>query len=126
MPKKELLFSITKKDFIIQHFCSGGKGGQHQNKTETGTRIIHKESGAVGESRSERSQHTNTKLAFEHLVKSSQFRLWHARKVQEVLTGLSIEEQVEKQMNEKNLKFEIKVNGKWIEVFPNDIEVKHV
>ena len=31
MPK-ELLFSLTKKDFEIQTFRSGGKGGQNQNK----------------------------------------------------------------------------------------------
>jgi protein subunit release factor B len=44
--KRELLFSITKEDFEIQTFCSGGKGGQHQNKVETGVRILHKYSKA--------------------------------------------------------------------------------
>jgi len=29
---KEKLFSVTRKDFDIQTFRSGGKGGQHQNK----------------------------------------------------------------------------------------------
>jgi protein subunit release factor B len=37
--KKEKLFSITKKDFKIQTFRSGGKGGQHQNKTNSGVAI---------------------------------------------------------------------------------------
>lgn len=50
---KELLFSLTKKDFRIETFRSGGKGGQHQNKTDSGVRIVHLESGAVGESREE-------------------------------------------------------------------------
>ena len=56
---KELLFTIRKKDFEIQTFRSGGKGGQHQNKTDSGVRIIHKASGAVGESRNDKSQHRN-------------------------------------------------------------------
>ena len=63
--KKELLFSITKKDFEVQTFRSGGKGGQHQNKTDSGVRIIHRASGAVGESRSERSQLVNKRLALK-------------------------------------------------------------
>ena len=57
--KGELLFSITKKDFEIQTFRSGGKGGQHQNKTDSGVRIIHRDSGARAESREERSQARN-------------------------------------------------------------------
>ena len=45
---RELLFSLTKNDFELQFFRAGGKGGQKQNKTSSGCRIIHKESGAVG------------------------------------------------------------------------------
>jgi len=53
MPK-EKLFSITKKDLEIQTFCSGGLGGQHQNKTASGVRIIHRASGAVDRTSDER------------------------------------------------------------------------
>lgn len=65
---KELLFSITKEDLIIQTFRSGGKGGQNQNKRESGVRIIHPESGARGESRNHRTQLANKKEAFRRLV----------------------------------------------------------
>ncbi len=51
---RELMFSITKDDLDVQTFRAGGKGGQNQNKRETGVRIVHRPSGAVGESRSER------------------------------------------------------------------------
>ena len=32
--KWEPLFTLTKKDFEMQTFRSGGKGGQHQNKVD--------------------------------------------------------------------------------------------
>jgi len=32
--EKHLLFSLTRKDFEFQTFCTGGKGGQHRKVTE--------------------------------------------------------------------------------------------
>lgn len=123
MPR-ELLFSVTKDDFEIQTFCSGGPGGQHQNKTESGVRIVHRESGAVGESRSERSQKTNKKLAFERLVKSGKFQLWMKRKSYEIISGKTIEQRVEEAVQKRNLKFEIKDDASrtWIEVDGDSLE----
>ena len=45
--KTEVL--IRPQDVEIQSFKSGGPGGQHQNKTESGVRIIHKPTGLVVE-----------------------------------------------------------------------------
>jgi len=64
-----LLFSARRKDFRIDTFKSGGKGGQHQNKTDSGVRITHIDTGLSSESRSSRSQNDNRKLAFRKLVK---------------------------------------------------------
>ena len=72
--KKELLFSITRKDFRVDTFRSGGKGGQNQNKVESGVRITHLESGAVGESREERDQIRNKEKAFQKLLNSAKFK----------------------------------------------------
>lgn len=114
---KELLFSITRKDLDVQVFRSGGPGGQHQNKTESGVRIVHRESGAVGESRSERSQHANKKIALQRLTASPRFKIWHAQKVQELQRGKSIEQLVEKDMKPENLKIEVRdENGKWVDM----------
>lgn len=54
---KHLLFSLTKKDFEVSTFCTGGKGGQHRNAKQNGVRILHPASGAVAEHRDGRDQH---------------------------------------------------------------------
>ena len=97
---RELLFSLTKKDFEIQTFRSGGKGGQHQNKTDSGVRIIHNESGAIGESREHRSQSQNKKTAFIRLVNSNKFKIWHTRKSHELMGLLKTEEQIKREVEE--------------------------
>jgi protein subunit release factor A len=51
----------------VQTFRAGGKGGQHQNATESGVRLIHGPSGIRVESRGERSQHRNRAIALERL-----------------------------------------------------------
>lgn len=112
----DLLFSVTKKDFEIQTFKSGGKGGQHQNKTDSGVRIIHRESGAVGVSRDDRSQHRNKKTALRRLVDSPKFKVWINRKAFEVIQGKTIEQKVKESMVPENLKVEIKdQSNRWVE-----------
>ncbi|MEK6883922.1 MAG: peptide chain release factor-like protein [Nanoarchaeota archaeon] len=64
---KQLVFSRSKKDFEVQHFRTGGPGGQAQNKRSNGTRIIDKETGLSSESREHRTQEQNTKSAFRKL-----------------------------------------------------------
>jgi protein subunit release factor B len=106
---KEILFSVTKKDLIVQTFRSGGPGGQHQNKVNSGVRIIHKESRAVGESREYKSQYQNKSAAFKRMAEHPRFKVWHTRKVHEVLTGTSIEKKVDEAMAAHNLKIEVGV-----------------
>lgn len=117
MSKKELLYSLSKKDFKLEFFRSGGKGGQHQNKTSSGVRIKHLASGAVGECRETRSQHLNKKIAFERLIKTPEFRKWHKIQCAKALgTAIDEEKWLEEQMDIKNLRIEIKNNGKWIQL----------
>jgi protein subunit release factor A len=106
-PQKHLLFSITKKDFRIDTFRSGGKGGQNQNKRDTGVRIVHLASGAVGESREERSQLQNKKKAFLRLVETKEFKNWHLIEVARRLGNIrDLEREVDEAMKEENLKIE--------------------
>ena len=113
---KELLFSITENDFEIQTFRSGGKGGQHQNKTESGVRLIHKASGARGEARDSRSQYTNKKEAFHRLINSPTFKAWHKLEVARHLGNpvVDIEKEVDKAMAPENILVEVRDEDKWV------------
>ena len=72
---KTLIASYSRKDFRVDTFCSGGPGGQHQNKTQSGIRIVHLPTGLSAESREHRSQLQNKKAAFRRL--SRQIQRWH-------------------------------------------------
>jgi len=62
------VFSVTIKDCTVETFRSGGKGGQNQNKRDTGVRVKHAPSGAVGESREHRTQLENKRAAFRRMA----------------------------------------------------------
>jgi len=112
---KKLLFTINKKDFETQTFKAGGPGGQHQNKTDSAVRIIHKASNARGECRTSRSQHQNKRIALKNLTVTNEFKLWINRAVHEITTGETIEEKVDKAMTSKNIKVEGKnEKNQWI------------
>lgn len=74
---------IRREDVERQTFCSGGPGGQHQNKTQSGVRLIHKPTGVVAESRSERSQHKNEEICWS-LLRSKLYRLEEQKRRAEV------------------------------------------
>ena len=51
----------------VDTFRSGGRGGQHQNKVESGVRLTHRITGLVVTSRRHRSQHRNREDALRRL-----------------------------------------------------------
>ena len=55
----EVQIDIQRDDVRRDTFRSGGPGGQHQNKTESGVRLVHLPTGVVAECRTEKSQHKN-------------------------------------------------------------------
>ena len=113
---RERILHLTKSDFIRQTFRAGGKGGQKQNKTESGVRFIHEPSGARGESREARGQLENERLAFTRLANNPVFRSWVSR-YHDAYTHKSIDEEVKRMMLPENLRVEVKnEDGLWEEV----------
>jgi hypothetical protein len=106
---RERILSVTLKDCDVEHFRSGGPGGQNQNKRDTGTRIRHRASGAVGESREHRTQMENTKAAWRRMAATNAFRIW----VGIAMLDERPEDLVVRMMAPENLAVEIRKDGKW-------------
>lgn len=70
---------IKPDDLKRDTFRSGGPGGQHQNKTESGVRYTHIPTGVAAESRTERSQHKNDANAMA-LLKAKLYRIEELKK----------------------------------------------
>jgi len=108
---KQLLFSVTKKDFKIDYYKASGKGGQNRNKRDTAVRITHPPSGAVGNATEQRNQHQNLKVAFRRLTESDKFKQWlRLETSRKIVDKKEMEKQinawVDDQMQEKHLKVE--------------------
>ncbi len=74
---------IRDDELDRQTFRSGGPGGQHQNKTESGVRYIHLPTGIAAESRTERSQHKNDANALA-LLKAKLYKIEEQKRKAEV------------------------------------------
>jgi len=117
---RELLFSVTKKDFDVTWFSGTGSGGQYRNKHQNCCRIIHKESGALGTGQSQRDRLSNQKEAFNNVVSSDKFQKWLKVQTSKALGEfVDIEQKVEKSMKPENIKIEHMENGKW-EMYPTE------
>lgn len=113
---KELLFSLTEKDFEFQFFVGSGNGGQARQKTKSACRCVHPPSGATGKSQDHREQSTNKKEAFQRCVAQPVFQKWMKIEVAKA-TGVlaAIEEKIDRELR-NNVKVDMKdENGRWVE-----------
>jgi peptide chain release factor 2 len=85
MPEIEgaIEIEIRSDELRRDTFRSGGPGGQHQNKTESGVRYTHLPTGIAAESRSERSQHKNDDNAMK-MLKAKLYRIEEQKRKAEV------------------------------------------
>lgn len=113
---KQLLFSVTKKDFDISFFSGTGCGGQNRNKHMNCCRMVHRESGASAVGQSHKEKQSNITDAFNRIRNSIKFKMWHQRKVEEYLEHQTLDEKIDKMMDKENLKVETLKDGKWTEV----------
>lgn len=109
---REKILSVTLADCDVQTFRAGGPGGQHQNKTETGVRIVHRESGARGEARDTRSQLENKRAAFKRMCATREFKNWLKVKLGQ---DAHLHAEVERDMWPDKLKTEVFEDGHWVE-----------
>jgi protein subunit release factor B len=113
---KTLLFSVTRKDFEMQVFRSGGKGGQNQNKVSSGVRLIHRASGARGEARDSRDQFQNKQSAFRRLLQTKEWKAWHmAECARRLGQDAAAREAADRGMEPANLRVEVQENGRWVD-----------
>jgi hypothetical protein len=111
MTDRTPVLSVTIDDCDVQTFRAGGKGGQNQNKRDTGVRVIHPPSGARGESREERSQLANKRAAFRRMADSAAFKVWLGA---QLAAGPTPEQRVAEQMHASNLRVEVRANNEWV------------
>ncbi len=113
MAFKRKLFSVTIKDCRVESFTVGGHGGSGKDTSNTGIRVTHEPSGAVGKATDTRSYAQNRELAFTRMGKSKEFQTWAKLRASELQTGKSIEDKVEEALHPKNLKIEYRADKGW-------------
>ena len=113
---KELLFSLTRKDFVIEYFNGTGNGGQNRNKVAAACRIHHPASGVLSVCQEERSQKANRERAFTRLTENPAFKKWlELETAKKAGTLADINTKVDREM--KNIKMEVRNEaGRFVEV----------
>lgn len=69
---------VSVKYCKMTTFSVDGAGGQRRDHTNTGVRLVHPPSGAVGVGTDSRKQSDNKRTAFINLVNSPTFRAWYS------------------------------------------------
>lgn len=109
---KERVLSVTLADCDVQTKRGHGAGGQNRNKRDTAVKIVHRDSGAVGESQEQRTQGQNKKTAFRRMAATKEFKTWLDKQMGRITLA---EIEVSESMRDRNIKTEVRVDGEWTE-----------
>ncbi len=113
--------SVTEEKLVfdlrpyVTWFNNKKCGGQNSNKLNNLCRINHTPSGVSVSGTKHRDRSPNLKDACEALKKHPKFRYWCQVVRNEYEARETLEEYVDKMMDPKNLKIEVKEDGKWVE-----------
>lgn len=107
------LFSVGIDDCRVDTFTVGGHGGAGKDTSNTGVRVTHEPSGAVGKSTESRRQSVNKRTAFHRMGETTAFRAWARLKA----AGFqSIDAWVEDTLKPGNIRVEVMdENGAWVD-----------
>ena len=104
-------YAIPQSDEALLRECrvdtlrAGGKGGQHQNVTDSAVRLTHLPTGVVVVARERRSQHRNRRIALARLRRHLEERL--AKKPKRIRTSVP-ESQKRKRLEAKRRRGRVK------------------
>lgn len=107
------ILTLTRDQFRVDTYRASGAGGQNVNKVESAVRITHIPSGASASCQEEREQHRNKMLAMSKLSRHPKLIAYVKRMVADMDKG-SIEEKVESFTSSLHVRWEKKVDGKWV------------
>lgn len=111
---RQKLFSVDIHDCDVQVFRAGGNGGQAQNTTDSGVRVIHRPSGARAECRETRSQTENRRRAFVKMARSPLFQAWISVQAGRVKSDERIREEVDAELADlRKLRIEVGNGKRW-------------
>ena len=93
-------FTVTAKDLEISYFSGSGAGGQHRNKHMNCVRMYHPDSGVRVTAQDHRERSRNISDALERLSNHPKFKFFCEQKLKEIEGLETIEQTVEKQVQE--------------------------